>query len=116
MTDYSRSISKKKLSNYIYLKMGREISQKDIEAVLTLLAEEFRDFFPSGKQIIVRNFAKMVMKQNSPRKFYDIGLGQVRECKPYNRFFFKVHYNLRKFLKQNIDKLATMKENFNIPH
>jgi nucleoid DNA-binding protein len=66
------SINKKELWKYVNRKIKRLIRNYHVYGVISILFDEMIKDFKNGKAINIFNFGTIVLRQNKPRKYFDV--------------------------------------------
>lgn len=99
----NKEIDKRSLWRYVNLKIKRSIHRYHVFAVISILFDEIIKDLVSGKEIKVFNFGKLLLKQNNPRKYYDVRFNKIMES-PGNKI---LKFSLaKKFREKLIDYIS----------
>jgi nucleoid DNA-binding protein len=103
------SIDKRKLWQYVNLKINRIIHHYHVLSVVTILFDEMLKDLRQGKLIKIFNFGTFVMKTMKPRRYFDVRFQKVMLSPGHRILRFIMVKPLRKKLVSHLDLDRTLK-------
>jgi nucleoid DNA-binding protein len=100
---FSESISKKKLWQYVNIKINRTIHHYHVFSVISLLFEEILSELKDKGEIKIHNFGVLSLKHLKPRHYFDITRQQVMRSNGYRILRFTLAPRLKKKIISYLD-------------
>lgn len=104
------SIGKMELWKYVNNKINMIIQSYHIYGVISILFDEIIKDFKAGKTIKIFNFCKISLRQNEPRKYFDVRYQKVMLSTKNKILKFYLSPTLRKKLCSELDIDKTFEE------
>lgn len=104
------SINKKELWKYINQKIKRVIRNYHVYGVISILFDEMIKDFKNGKPINIFNFGTISLRQNKPRKYFDVRHQKIMLSGENKILIFNLAPALRKKICNEIDIDKTFKD------
>lgn len=105
------SIGKKKLWQYVNVKIGRKIHHAHVFSIIMILFDEIIKDLADGKKIQIFNFGTLMLKETKPRMYHNVVHMQVMLSDSHKILKFSLSPKIRKKLCNLIDIDKTFRSN-----
>lgn len=105
-----QSINKRKLWQYVNLKINRMVHHYHVLSVVSILFDEMVKDLRQGKEIKIGNFGTFIMKSLRPRKYFNVREQRVMLSEGHRIIRFILAPRLRKKLVSRLDLDKTLKD------
>lgn len=99
----SVSISKRDLWRYVNHKIKRLIHHYHVFSIISILFEEMIKELKAGKEIKIKNFGRLTLKEMPPRKYHDVRFQKVMKSPGYKIMRLFLSKPIRKKLCESLD-------------
>lgn len=104
------SVDKRKLWQYVNLKINRMVHHYHVLSVVAILFDEMIKDLRQGKTIKIFNFGSFIMKTMKPRRYFDVRYQKVMLSPGHRILRFTLTKPLRKKLVSHLDLDKTLKD------
>lgn len=104
------SVTKRALWRYVNKKIRRSVHHFHVFSVISILFEEILKDLVAGKTIKITNFGTLMLKNLSPRSYYDIHDKVMKVSEPHRIMRFVLASKLRNKICKHLDIDLTFKD------